>query len=233
MSETVEQIRAGLEHEPAVNLHADQVDVVEGDAIRLVGRVSNIEAKRKALRVARERGETPRIQDELRVFPAGEQPPGDGELEDSVERNLGGDQDFAGIPVPRGRTMPQYEQGYGIRVQATAGVVLLEGRVPSINHRRLAEVLCWWTPGATDVDNRVEVDPPEEDHDGEITEVLRLILERDPGLNANEITPEVRNAEVTLTGRIAHRGQGDRAERNCWYVPGVHEVHNHLAVFPG
>jgi len=44
MSETVEQIRAGLEHEPAVNLHADDVDVVEEDGIRLVGRVSNIEA---------------------------------------------------------------------------------------------------------------------------------------------------------------------------------------------
>lgn len=233
MSETLEQIRAGLEYEPAINLHADEVDVIEDDHIRLVGRVSNIEAKRKALRVARERGHTPRIQDDLRVCPPGEDPAGDGELADKVERNLGSDRDFADIPVARTAEVPQSESGYGVRVEASGGVVRLEGRVPSINHRRLAEVLCWWTPGATDVDNRVVVEPPEEDHDGEIAEALRLILERDPGLNADEIRAEVQDAEVTLYGRIAHQEQGERARRNCWYVPGVHEVHNRLEVFPG
>jgi osmotically-inducible protein OsmY len=231
MSETTEQIRAGLEHEPAINLHADEVDVIEDDTIRLVGRVSDIQAKRKALRVARESGNTARIHDELRVQ-TGEPRPDD-ELADRVEQALNGDAEFRGIPVSRDPEVPLSPQGYGVHVRAADGVVRLAGRVPGINHRRLAEALCWWIPGSADVDDRLAVEPPEEDNDGEISEAVSLVLERDPALNQDEINARVRDAEVTLAGRVASSEQAGRAERNCWYLPGVHEVHNQLEITPG
>src|SRR5207248_8889260 len=42
------------------------------------------------------------------------------------------------------------------------GVVLLEGRAPSLSHKRLAGVLAWWVPGTRDVLNHLEIVPPEE-----------------------------------------------------------------------
>lgn len=231
MSELTEQIRAGLEHEPAVNLHENEVEVVDGDEIRLVGRVRDIETKRKALRVARERGGTPRIHDELRLD-AGEEVPDD-QLADKVQQTLNNDADFRDIPVSRDTEARLSPEGYGVLVSTHDGVVRLEGRLPSLNHRRIAEVLSWWVPGAADVENRVGIHPPEEDNDGEISEAVRLIIERDPALDANEINAKVRDAEVTLAGRAASSEQAERAERDCWFLPGVHEVHNHLEVTPG
>lgn len=231
MSETTEQIRAGLEHEPAVNLHEDHIEVIDGEELRLVGRVNDIEAKRKALRVARERGGTPRVQDQLRVHPG--EPVPDDQLADKVEQALGNDPDFRHIPVSRSTDAQLSPEGHGILVNATEGVVRLEGQLPSLNHRRIAEVLTWWIPGVADVDNRAGVHPPEEDDDGEISEAVRLVLERDPALNADEINARVDRAEVTLRGRAVSREQAERARHDCWFLPGVHEVHNQLAVTPG
>jgi osmotically-inducible protein OsmY len=231
MSETTEQIRAGLEQEPAINLHESRVDVIDGEEIRLVGRVGDIEAKRKALRVARERGGTPRIQDELRVDP-GEPVPED-QLADRVEQTLGNDPDFRDIPVSRSADAQLSPDGHGLLVSVTDGVVRLEGQLPSLNHRRIAEVLTWWIPGVSDVDNRVGIHPPEEDNDGEIAEAVRLVIERDPALNADEINAKVDRAEVTLGGRAVSTEQAERARRDCWFLPGVREVHNQLEVRPG
>jgi osmotically-inducible protein OsmY len=230
MSEITEAIRAGLEREPDINPHADDIDVLEDDVIRLVGRVRDIRAKRKALQVARESGDTLRIHDELRLERGERQP--DDRIADSVVRVLGSDQDFGDIPISRNTDVPLSPQGYGVHVVAVDAVVRLEGRMPSLNHRRLAEVLAWWVPGVTDVDNRVVVEPAEEDNDGEISEALRLVIEKDQALNADEINAVVRNAEATLAGRVASGEQAERAVLDCWFVPGVHEVKNELRIAP-
>lgn len=230
MSELSEQIRAGLEREPDVNLHADHIEVRDGDVIRLVGQVHDIRSKRRAMRVAREYGGTQRIHDELRVE-RGEREP-DGRIADMVVKALTSDQDFRDIPVSRDMDVPLSPQGYGVHVETADAVVRLEGRMPSLNHRRLAEVLAWWIPGVTDVDNRVVVEPAEEDNDGEISEALRLVIERDRGLNADEINAVVKNAEATLAGRVGSGEQAERAVLDCWYVPGVHNVRNELQVTP-
>lgn len=230
MSELSEQIRAGLEREPDVNLHADDIDVVEEDVIRLVGQVQDIRTKRRAMQVARAYGDTLRVHDELRVERGAREP--DDRIADMTVKALGSDQDFRDIPVSRDMDVPLSPQGYGVHVDAADAVVRLEGRMPSLSHRRLAEVLAWWTPGVTDVDNRVVVEPAEEDNDGEISEVLRLVIEKDDGLNADEINAVVKNAEATLAGRVGSGEQAERAVLDCWYVPGVHNVRNELQVTP-
>lgn len=231
MSEIIEQIRAGLEDEPAINLHANQMEVIDGEEIRLVGRVRDIETKRKALQVARQCGGTPRIHDELRLDPG--EPVPDDQLADKIEQTLNSDADFRHIPVSRSQDARLSAEGDGILVDAADGIVRLEGQTPSLNHRRLAEVLTWWIPGVTDVDNRLRVVPPEEDNDGEIADAVRLVIERDPALDADEINARVDNAVVTLVGRAASEEQAERARRDCWFLAGVHEVHNQLEVTSG
>lgn len=230
MTEVTEQIRAGLEREPDVNLHRDKIEVIADDSIRLVGRVQDIRSKRKALHVARERGDTWQVHDELRVE-RGERLPDD-QIADEVVKTLTGDADFRDIPVSRDTRVSLSREGHGMHVACDDTVVRLEGSLPSLNHRRLAEVLAWWVPGVTDVDNRVVVDPAEEDNDGEISEALRLVIEKDPALNADEINAVVKNAEATLAGRVASSEQAERAVLDCWFVPGVHEVKNELRIAP-
>jgi len=65
-------------------------------------------------------------------------------------------------------------------VSVEDGVVTLDGRVSSLSHKSLAGALAWWVPGSRDVINGIEVAPPQEISDSEITEAVRLVLEKDP-----------------------------------------------------
>jgi osmotically-inducible protein OsmY len=75
----------------------------------------------------------------------------------------------------------------GTRKGEDEGTVLLEGKVPSFSHQRLAGVLAWWVPGRQNVLNCLEAVPPEEDNDDEVTDAVRLVLEKDPFVNAGQI----------------------------------------------
>jgi osmotically-inducible protein OsmY len=72
-------------------------------------------------------------------------------------------------------------------VEVTDGVVTLNGDVPSLSHKRLAGALAWWVPGCRDVVNGLEEVPPEEDNDDELTDAVRLVLEKNPFVNATKI----------------------------------------------
>jgi osmotically-inducible protein OsmY len=110
-----------------------------------------------------------------------------------------------------------------------AGVVTLNGQVPSLSHKRLAGVLAWWVPGSRDVINGLEVMPPEEDNDDEITDAVRLALEKDPFVNAAQVRVRTKHAIVTLEGLVAHDTEKHMAECDAWYVFGVDKVINTLA----
>ena len=55
-------------------------------------------------------------------------------------------------------------------------------------------------PGSRDVVNGLEVVPVQEDSDDEIAEAVKLVLEKDPLVNAYRIRVTVRAAVVTLEG---------------------------------
>jgi osmotically-inducible protein OsmY len=117
-----------------------------------------------------------------------------------------------------------------IRVGVSRGVVRLDGDVPSLTHRRLAGVLAWWVPGTRDVQNLLGVVPPEADNDDEITDAIRLVLEREPLVDAAQIGVRTRDGRVTLTGAVTSGEQAKIAERDAWYVQGVDEVVNGIVV---
>lgn len=115
-----------------------------------------------------------------------------------------------------------------IDVEVTDGVVVLNGAVTSLSAKRLAGVLAWWVPGSRDVVNGLEVSPPQEDNDDEVVDAIRLVLEKDPFVNAAQIRVSCRNYIVTLEGLVKSEAQRQMAEADAWYVFRVDWVVNLL-----
>jgi len=110
--------------------------------------------------------------------------------------------------------------------------VTLDGEVPGLESKRLAGVLAWWVPGSRDVVNGLGVSPPEEDSDGATTDAVRQALEKDPFVNAAQIRVTTRGGAVTLEGVVPSEAEKEMAEADAWYVFGVGNVTDRLAVEP-
>jgi osmotically-inducible protein OsmY len=205
------------------------------DDLVLEGETENIAAKKLALELAGAEVSTARIVDRLRVAPAERM--GDAEIRDHVCKVLIQEPalDTYTIRARRKDEMEILRQSAvepagDIRVEVEDGVVILNGHVPSLSHKRLAGVLAWWVPGSRDVINGLEEVPPEEDNDDEVTDAVRLVLEKDPFVDADRIRVSARNYTVTLEGLVQNQEIKEMAEFDAWYVFGVDNVANQLVV---
>jgi osmotically-inducible protein OsmY len=226
---TIKQVRAALEKDRRINLHRYPIaiDAQNGDLI-LTGEVESIAAKKLALVVASETHGVQRIVDRLKVMPAEKM--GDAEIRDHVCKVLFEEPaGFVGGGVSTVQTATA-EPAPSIVVAVSDGVVTLNGEVPSLMHKRLAGVLAWWVPGTRDVVNGLEEVPAEADNDDELTDAVRLVLEKDPFVDATEIGVITKDWIVTLTGLVPSETVKRMAERDAWYVLGVKEVVNHVQV---
>jgi osmotically-inducible protein OsmY len=115
-------------------------------------------------------------------------------------------------------------------VEVTDGVVTLDGLAGSLSHKRLAGVLAWWVPGSRDVVNGLEVVPPMEDNDDEVVDAVRIVLEKDPFVNASRIRVRCRDYVVTLDGEASKPKEREMAEADAWYVFRVNRVVNNITV---
>jgi osmotically-inducible protein OsmY len=236
-AELVRRIQGAIEREPRINLHSFPIEVRLDAAGSLVveGDVENIAAKKLALELAAGAASEAGIIDRLRVRPARRM--GDGELLDHVCRAIVDDSALRDVRVvgrDRGRTKefhtPERDGRGSIDVEISDGIVTLNGVVPSLAHKRLAGVLAWWAPGTRDVINGIEVSPPEADSDDEVTEAVRVALEKDPLVNAAQVAVATRNSVVTLEGVVRTEGEKQLAEMDAWYVFAVDGVRNRLEV---
>jgi osmotically-inducible protein OsmY len=117
-----------------------------------------------------------------------------------------------------------------IEVAIDDGVITLEGTVISLSHKRIAGVLAWWAPGCRDVVNSLDVVPPEEDNDDEVVDALRLVLEMDPLVQADQITARCRDYVVTLDGYVRTEEERRKAELDAWSLFAVDKVVNRIEV---
>jgi osmotically-inducible protein OsmY len=117
-----------------------------------------------------------------------------------------------------------------IDVEVEDGVVILNGAVSNLTAKRLAGVLAWWVPGSRDVVNGIEEVPSEEDNADEVVDAVRLVLEKDPFVNASQIKVSCTNDWVTLDGLAKNEAARRLAEADAWYVFGVDGVTNRLLV---
>ncbi|HEX6319459.1 MAG TPA: BON domain-containing protein [Burkholderiales bacterium] len=233
--QTTRKVHAALEREPRINLHRFPIAISNaGGVVVLEGELADVAAKKLALDLAASVGGVSGIVDRLRVAPGERR--GDGAVRDSLARLLLEYPEFRNCALrshtnDRVEVLRAVEDGVGdIEISVAEGVITLEGHVISQSHRRFAGVLAWWTPGRRDVVNSLEVRPDYEDRDDEITEVMRLVLEADPQVNADQIRPNCANGVVTLDGSVPSPEQKRRAELDAWSLYGVSRVVNRLQV---
>ncbi len=234
------QVHAALEREPRINIHRHPIRIESRDgAVTLEGEVADVAAKKLALNLASSaaaaadgvRG----VVDRLRVAPG--EARGDGAVRDSFARILLEQPEFRNCTL-RMRTNErvlllheaQDDPVGAIEISVTDGVIMLEGHVISVPHRLFAGVLAWWTPGRRDVINALALEPRYEERDDEIAEALRLALEADPLLEADQIRPQCRDRVVRLDGAVPTEEQRRRAELDAWALSGVDRVVNRLQV---
>ncbi len=187
---------------------------LEEDNIVMEGIVERVAYKKKALLCAMGLEGVKGVIDRLRVKPAKKM--GDKEIKNHIIDAI---------------TEEPALDASTIDVQVRDGVVDLEGKVPSLSHKRLCGVFAWWVPGSTDVINSLIVDPPEEDSPEELEDAIRIVLEKDRLVDASKIGVAVdENWVVTLTGTVNSDAESLAAEDDAWYVWGVNDVINKIEV---
>jgi osmotically-inducible protein OsmY len=232
----IERVRQSLRAEP--RLGGDEAAIRlswEADALVMDGEVSDIAAKKLALERAAACPGVAGIVDRLRTTPARrmddqtvlrlvldalDEEPAFGEFT-IRPRDLG---------QPAGTSQWPSDARGVIEVAVADGVVTLDGRVPGLDHKRLAGVLAWWVPGSRDVVNGTGVEPPEDDNDGALVDAVRIVLEKDPLVTAGQVRVQARDCVVTLTGLVADAAEREMAERDAWYVFAVDRVDNQIEV---
>lgn len=235
----LKSVRAALERDPSINLHRWPValDMTDDRVMVLAGEVQSLAAKKRALELAGGAPDVHGVVDRLFVVPAERK--GDGEMQETLLQLLLGTVDF------RNCTVRALRKGQSVVVQAATGpdpsgdigvsvadgVVALDGWVISLSHKRMLGALAWWVPGCRDVRDALEVLPPEEDNDDEITDALSLVLERDPMiLHPEQIRVGTHDRVVTLEGLVGTETERTRAEQDAWCLFDVGQVVNRLVV---
>ncbi len=233
----VETVRKALASEPRIDLahHPLRLSWNAGD-LTIQGEVADIAAKKLALERAAAVAGVEGIVDRLRVAAA--EPMGDDQTRTLVCDALLQDTAFAAVTISewdKGTLVPvrvpALSEGL-ITVAVSDGAVTLDGEVPGLGLKRLAGVLAWWVPGSRDVINGLGVTPPESDDDGEITDAVRIALEKDPFVDAGQIRVSTHDAIVVLDGLVPTASEREMAECDAWYVFGVDRVINRIEVRP-
>ncbi|MEJ2554196.1 MAG: BON domain-containing protein [Gammaproteobacteria bacterium] len=224
---------AAMERDTRINIHHSPVTVrVENEnEVILDGQMANIAEKRAAVDTATRTllnlGEW-HIVDRLQVKPAEHKE--NLELKQAVASALTKEPVFTEYTlcaqVADNIEMVRDKRPGTREITATIqdGCIALAGQVESLTHRRLAEVLMWWLEGCRYVDNRLKVEPPEQDTDNEITDAVRIILEKDPLVHASQLLVGTAGGVVVLNGSLASEQEKRLAILDAWYVPGVADV---------
>lgn len=220
------ELRIGLAH------HAVAISFAEG-VLTMEGELADVGAKKLALERAAAVPGVEHIVDRLRVAPARRM--SDAEIRDHVRDRLCEEPTLQpsvrAPPASRGGpALPRATDVGAMGLSVVDGVVTLDGRVPSLAHKRLAGVLAWWVPGVRDVVNGLEVERPEADDDGELADVIRIVLEKDPLVDASQVGVSSHDAVVTLRGIVRSDVERRAAEWDAWCVFGVDEVNSEIEV---
>lgn len=237
-TDILSSIRRGIASERRIAVAAPSVRLqLAGDDVVAEGEVATVAAKRLTLEAIARTPGVSGVVDRLRVAPA--RPMGDREIRDHLRDALVQEpafQDYAVVERLDGRTVtlrgdPEGARGT-IEIHVAEGVVTLDGRVPGLDGKRLAGVLAWWVPGSRDVVNGIAVEPPEADSADAVAEAVRLVLEKDPFVDAGQIRVGVRDRSIRLEGLVPTAAEREMAEQDCWYLFGVDDVDNRIEVAP-
>lgn len=238
MTQVLDKVAAALASEPSIGPQIHHIKRrLEDGAVLLEGEVSTIAAKKKALEHVAAIAGFDGIIDRLHVTPAA--PMGDAEIRAHLRNAVVGEPSFADIDVFERNagaveTVQRVaaENTQRIEFDVAGGIVTLNGELTGLVSKRLAGVLAWWIPGTRDVINGIAVTPLEQDNQGLVEDAVRVVLEKDPFVNASQIRVGARLQVVQLTGSVRSDAERDMAERDAWCVFGVDDVINKIDVEP-
>lgn len=229
--ELADEIMQELWRDRRLDLEHTEIRFTAGDEqLRLEGRVPDLAAKRIIANTARQvAGSAVAIEDRLRLQTAAVS---DEEIARKLAAYLGGEPVFRECSIvihigTESRIVQQRDPGgYSAHIHIDDGVVTLTGEVGSQTHRRLAEVLCWWLPGCTRVDNELAVRPYEDDTDNLLTDAIRIVLEKDPFVDASQLSAATAAGIVELRGLLPTEDAHRLALRDVWAIPGVWDIYD-------
>ena len=243
MEGVLQSVEARLHADPGTrqDVVIDELKLAADGVLTMEGVARSLAARKRALTLAASCEGVAGIADRMRVRPG--VPATDAEIRVALREMFAREPAFADLAVfedldpdplkdrpaavsggaePRGR----------IEIEVRDGVVTLDGAVPSLARRRLAGAMAWWAPGVCDVINGLAVEPPEQDSPDELEEGVRLVLERNPVIDASQIRVGVRGDVVRLTGLVRTPDASRIAETDAWGVLGVADVLNEIEVRP-
>lgn len=120
------------------------------------------------------------------------------------------------------------EAAGNIQVVVSDGHVTLEGFVEWFWQRQRLEATVRAVEGVCTVANLITVRPSSVPDD--IKRRIEAAFLRSAELDANRVSVEAREGEVTLRGTVSSLREKDEAQRTAWSAPGVHRVHNEITV---
>jgi osmotically-inducible protein OsmY len=115
-------------------------------------------------------------------------------------------------------------------VEASGGTVTLRGVVELAAQRDMAERIAMAVPGVAQVENRLRVWLTVSADD--VAERVTDALGAGALVGPEQVTVNVVDNDVTLTGAVASDGHREAAVAAAAGAPGVVEVHDHLTVRP-
>jgi osmotically-inducible protein OsmY len=229
---------AAVRSEPRIGPHfrPDHLEVDPEGVLTVEAEVDSLAQKRLALERFAGIPGVKGIVDRLHVRPA--TPMRDGGIADDLRRRLAEEPAFFNLDIVERRLghaevvrgVPDGSGAGRIEFEVENGIVTLDGAAPSLASKRLMGAMVWWNPGVRDVINGVAVEPPEEDAPIQIEEAVRLVLEKNPFVDADQIRIGVRGAVVRLTGLVKSPGMREIAEADAWRVFAVDNVLNEIGV---
>ena len=235
--DVIAELQAALAKEDRVKADWDDINPhYSGGVLTLEGEVRNMKAKKLAREHAESLANVSLVVDELHIRPAERMP--DESITDHFEHALLSEPVFTECSVNKrvnGQDevlrLATEELGHGhILFYVDEGIVHLQGDVPSLSHKRLAGSLAWWVPGSRNVVNGLEVKPAEDDGEGEVLDAIRIVLEKDPLVDATHVQIGCQGLTVTLGGVVESETERHAAEFDVWSVLGVSDVVNRIQV---
>jgi len=234
--DVIKELCARFERATGVNLHDSPIEIRPvGRGLQLVGEMDNIAMKRLAVRLAGEMVGAERVEDRLTVRPSESRE--DGAIRDALETTILQEPVFRECSLyvwnkGKWETLREVTGRADGRVEITIeeGTVTLAGEVISLSHKRMASLLAWWIRGSRNVVNLLQVVPEESDNDQEITDAVRLALEKDPLIHSDQIQITTRAGNVLLEGLVPRQSEKTAAEYDVWYLTGVGNVTNNIEV---